>query len=199
MDGLAELIQGAPLASVFGAAGLLCQLVWPLFRARKAIITAQFGIGANYSVQYAVLDAWSGAIVAGLGAVQSLIVLCAGERPRLNRVGLVLLPIVEAIGLATWTGIETLFALTAVTLIMVGRLQRDTLRLRMFLLVAAPFGIGYDVLVGALPALVGGILSALISMSMLVHEIKHRWPIRQPTLHVPWKPNGSSVQKGTLG
>ena len=172
MDGLAESFQGAPLASVFGAAGLLCQMVWPLFRARKAIITAQFGIGANYSVQYAVLEAWSGAIVAGLGAVQSLIVLCAGERPWLRRAGLVLLPIVGAAGLATWTGIETLFALTAVTLIMVGRLQRNTLRLRMFLLVAAPFGIGYDILVGALPALIGGILSALISMSMLVHEIK---------------------------
>jgi hypothetical protein len=56
-------------------------------------------------------------------------------------------------------------------------MQRDTLRLRILLLAAAPFGIGYDIAVGALPALIGGLISAVIAVAMLVREIKQR---RQP-------------------
>jgi hypothetical protein len=67
-----------------------------------------------------------------------------------------------------------LFAFVAVTLTMAGRLQRDTLRLRILLLAAAPFGMGHDVLVGAAPALIGAIVSATIAAAMLVREVKLR-------------------------
>jgi hypothetical protein len=174
MSGPFELLQENPLAAAFGAAGLLCQLAWPLFRSRKTILTAQFGIGADYSLQYALLGAWSGAEVACIGAMQSVLSFFAGERPWLRQTGFVFLPVVAVLCFANWSGVETLFALTAVTLIMVGRLQSDTLRLRILLLAAAPFGIGYDVLVGALPALIGGIVSASIASVMLVREIKSR-------------------------
>lgn len=176
MGDLTEIFQENPAAAAFGAAGLLCQLVWPLFRARRAIITAQFGIGADYSLQYALLGAWSGAGVAGLGACQSALAFFAGDRPWLRQVGFCFLPLVAAICYATWSGIASAFALAAVTLIMVGRLQRDTLRLRIFLLAAAPFGIAYDLVVGALPALVGGLVSAVIAATMLVREIRERLP-----------------------
>ena len=174
MTSFVDIFQDHPLAAGFGAMGLLCQLIWPLFRARKAIMTAQFGIGADYSAQYALLDAWSGAGVAGIGAMQSVLAFFAAERPWLRRAGLVFLPVVTAVCWATWSGLPSLFALTAVTLVMLGRLQRDTLRLRIFLLAAAPFGIGYDILVAALPALTGAILSATISTVMLAREIRRR-------------------------
>ena len=64
--------------------------------------------------------------------------------------------------------------LTAVTLIMVGRMQQDTLRLRVLLLAAAPFGIGYDIAVGAAPALIGGAVSAFVATGMLIREIRSR-------------------------
>jgi hypothetical protein len=174
MSGFTEIIEQSPLAAAFGAAGLLCQLIWPLFRDRRSIITAQFGIGADYSLQYALLDAWSGAGVAGLGAVQSALAFFAGDRPWFRKTGMIFLPIVGVIGFASWSGIESIFALTAVTLIMLGRMQSDTLRLRVMLLAAAPFGIGYDIIVGALPALIGGLVSATIAVVMLVREIKSR-------------------------
>jgi Bacterial inner membrane protein len=174
MTGFVELFQENPLAVGFGAMGLLCQLIWPLFRTRRAIMGVQFGIGADYGTQYALLGAWSGAGVAGLGAMQSALALIAGERPWLHRTGYVFLPIVMAIGWATWSGIASLFALVAVTLIIVGRLQQDTLRLRILLLAASPFGMGYDILVGALPALVGGTLSTIIAVTMLLREIRGR-------------------------
>jgi Bacterial inner membrane protein len=174
MGEFVEILQENPLAAGFGMMGLLCQLIWPMLRARRAIMTAQFGIGADYSMQYALLGAWSGAGVAGLGACQSALTFFAGERPWLRKTGVVFLPIVAAICYATWCGIASAFALTAVTLIMIGRMQGDTLRLRIFLLAAAPFGMGYDIVVGALPGLIGAIVSACIAASMLVREIKQR-------------------------
>ena len=174
MVGFEEMLQDNPLAVAFGTMGLLCQLIWPMFRARRAIMTAQFGIGADYSMQYALMGAWSGAGVVGLGACQSALAFFAGERPWLRQAGFVFLPVVGAICYATWSGIASFFALTAITLIMVGRMQRDTLRLRAFLLAAAPFGIGYDISVGALPALIGAIVSACIATTILVREIRLR-------------------------
>jgi hypothetical protein len=56
---------------------------------------------------------------------------------------------------------------------MIGRMQRDTLRLRICLLSAAPFGIGYDIAVQA-PALIGALVSACIGAIMLVREVMLR-------------------------
>lgn len=162
------------MAAAFGAMGLFCQLIWPLFRDRRAIMSAQFGIGADYGMQYALLGAWSGAGLAGIGATQSALAFFAGERPWMRRAGVVFLPIVVAVVYATWSGIASFFALAAVTLIMIGRMQGDTLRLRVFLLAAAPFGISYDIAVGAAPALVGAVTSAIIAATMLAREIRQR-------------------------
>jgi hypothetical protein len=174
MDALTEIFRLNPLAAAFGTAGLLCQLIWPLFRTHRAIMSVQFGIGADYGTQYALLGAWSGAGVACLGAAQSALAFLAGDRPWLRRTGYVFLPVVAVVCLTTWSGIASLFALAAVTLIMLGRMQQDTLRLRILLLAAAPFGMGYDILVGALPALVGGTLSSVVAATMLVREIRER-------------------------
>jgi len=174
MEAFTEFFQENPLATAFGAAGLLFQLTWPVFRAHRAIMTMQFGIGADYSLHYALLEAWSGAGVAGLGATQSALAFFVGERPWFRWVGLSFLPMVAAVCWSTWDGLPTVFVFAAVSLIMIGRLQRDTLRLRIFLLSAAPFGMGYDIAVGATPALIGGGVSAIIAAAMLIREIRSR-------------------------
>jgi len=175
MQGIAEIFLQNPMATAFGAVGLLCQLTWPLFRSHKSILTVQFGIGADYSVHYAMLDAWAGAGVAALGATQTVMAIVFGERAWFRHIGLAFLPIAAVIGFATWSGIASLFALIAVSVTMIGRMQKDTLRLRIMLLAAAPFGIAYDILVGA-PAVVGGFVSAAIATSMLIREIRQRRP-----------------------
>jgi hypothetical protein len=174
MGEFAQTFVDNPLAAAFGMMGLLCQMIWPIFRVRKAIMSVQFGIGADYGVQYALLDAWSGAGVCCIGATQTLVAFFAGERPWLRFVGIGFLPVAGAVSYFTWSGIASFFALVAVTLIMIGRLQKDTVKLRMFLLAAAPFGMSYDIAVGALPALMGGMISAVIAAAMLVREIKAR-------------------------
>jgi len=172
MKAIAEAVLANPLATFFGVMGLACQLIWPLFRTRKAIVALQFGVGAAYCVHYALLGAWSGAGVAGLGASQSALAFFFASRPWFRRVGLFFLPIVASICWMTWSGLSTVCALAAVTLIMLGRLQRDTLSLRVLQLTAAPFGMAYDIMVGAAPALLGAVLSATIAVAMLVREIR---------------------------
>jgi hypothetical protein len=174
MSAFFETIESNPLAVTFGAIGLFCQLIWPVFRARRAIMTAQFGIGADYSAQYALMGAWSGAGVAALGATQTALTLFVGDRPFMRWAGPVFLPVVAVICAATWCGVASLFALAAVSLIMIGRMQADTLRLRILLLAAAPFGMAYDIMVGSAPALIGGIVSAAIAAVMLGREIRDR-------------------------
>lgn len=161
-------------SGAFGAAGLACQLIWPLLKRRRAMLGVQMGIGSNYGVQYAMLDAWSGAAVCALGASQTLVAFLAAGRPWLRYLGLAFLPAVAAAGLITWTGWPTLFALSALTLVMIGRLQQDTIRLRQFMLAAAPFGIGYDLSVGAALALIGACISLVISLGALRCEIRKR-------------------------
>lgn len=174
MDAFFSMIEHNPLAAGFGAIGLAFQLVWPVFRAHRTIMSVQFGIGADYSIHYALLGAWSGAGVAAVGASQTVLALIAGDRPWLRWAGLALLPAVAVICLLTWVGVASLFAFAAVCLIMIGRMLNDTVRLRIMLLAAAPFGMAYDIAVGAWPALIGGIVSAAVAAAMLLREIRER-------------------------
>lgn len=174
MEAFTIFFQENPLATAFGVAALLLQLTWPLFRAHKAIMSMQLGIGVDYSLHYALLDAWSGAGVAGLSAMQSAMAIFIGDRFWFRWVGFAFLPILAGICWATWSGLPTLLVFAFVGLIMIGRLQRDTLRLRILLLSATPFGMGHDILIGATPALIGGFVSATIATVMLVREIQSR-------------------------
>lgn len=174
MDSFGTILSENPAATAFGAAGLACQMIWPLFTARRAMLGVQMGIGTNYGAQYALLDAWSGAGVCALGATQTLVALLAGSRPWIRWLGLGFLPVVAGVCFATWSGPASFFALVACALVMIGRLQQDVIRLRIFMLAAAPFGIGYDLSVGAAPALAGACVSASLAATMLRREIRNR-------------------------
>lgn len=174
MDELLKVIGEHPAATAFGALGLACQLAWPWFRTRHVILSIQLGIGLLYCAQYALLDAWSAAGVCALGAMQTSLALAAGDRAWLRRAGLFFLPVVAALCLATWSGLPSLLALIGVTFVMVGRLQQDVLRLRVLQLGSAPFAIGHDMLVGAVPALIGCIVSACVASAALLREFHLR-------------------------
>lgn len=174
MTSFLDVFQHNPMAVIFGTMGLVCQLSWPVFNERRRVLLVQFGIGANYGIQYALLEAWSGAGIAGLGATQTAVAFFAGDRRWLRKMGLAFLPVVAIVCYATWSGPFPLLALCACSLVMMGRLQNVTLRLRLFLLAASPFGISYDICVGAIPALCGALSSAVIASVMLVRELRDR-------------------------
>ncbi|MCT4369164.1 YgjV family protein [Yangia mangrovi] len=142
------------------------------------MLSAQACIAGCYAAQYALLGQWSGTGVCAIGATQTLIALAAGDRPWLRHMGLVFLPLVWLVTALTWCGLASGLAMTACCLVMIGRMQGDTLRMRTILLCAAPFGIGYDLVVGALPGLMGALLSACIGAAALHRE----WRVRQAAL-----------------
>lgn len=178
-----------PVAAAFGAAGLACQLVWPLFRMRRRILAGQFGAASGYATQYALLDQWSGAGVCTFGATQTAIALLFGERQWLRHLGFAFIPMAGLLSYVMWSGVASAFATVAFCLVVIGRMQRDTLRMRAVILAASPFGISYDLAVGAGPALAGAILSCAIGLIAFRRE----WLARR---HVSAKPFGRTSVRG---
>lgn len=185
MTDLFNLANVVSLPVLVGAIGLSCQLFWPLLRSRRDILMVQAGIGLGYGLQYALLDAWSGAFVCWLGTSQTLLILFAGKRRLQKAASLLMFPLLAIVGTITWVGAPSAFAMTACGLTMIGRYQNDTVRLRSIQLTAAPFGMAYDVSVGALPALCGGAIAASIAFIALYREIKRRFHAENnsPSLH----------------
>lgn len=165
-----------PLATMFGAAGLAAQVVWPLFRSREKILTVQLGAACCYATSYALMGQATGTAVCLTGAIQTTVALLAGDRPWLARMGYVFLPVVLGIGVLTFSGIATFLAVTACCLVMIGRMQSDTLRMRRIQLTASPFGAAHDVLIGAWPCLAGACVTFTIALTAFRRERRDRRP-----------------------
>jgi hypothetical protein len=141
---------------------------------REHILTLQLGIASAYATHYALMGVTSGATVCLIGATQTTIALLSGDRPWLSRLGLGFIPLACLIGALTFSGIATILAVTACCLVMLGRLQSDTLRMRALMLAASPFGISHDAFTGAYPALAGALLSAAIAATAFHRELAVR-------------------------
>ena len=181
MTALTEtLMQSDMMATAFGSAALAGQVAWPLLKKREHILTLQLGIAAAYAAHYGLQGVTSGATVCLVGATQTTIALLAGDRPWLSRMGLGFIPLVCLVGALTFSGPATILAVTACCLIMLGRLQSDTVRMRALMLAASPFGITHDIFTGAYPALAGALLSAAIAATAFHRELASR---RSQTTH----------------
>jgi hypothetical protein len=163
-----------PLASAFGLLGLACLALWPLFHSRTAILLVQFGIGTSYCIHYLLLEAWTGVGITALGAAQTLATMFFCGHPRLRAAALAFLPLPTVIAGVTWIGLPSLFAAVALTLMMIGRMQLDELRMRALLLTAIPLSMVYDFAVGSLPALAGSTIAMAIGLTMLAHDLALR-------------------------
>lgn len=161
-------------APVFGFAGLTAQMIWPLLRNREGMLSVQLGASCSYATCYALMGKETATAICLTGALQTAIALLAGERPWLSRLGYAFLPAVLAIGVATWSGLPTILAVTACCLVMIGRMQLDTLRMRGVQLTASPFGAAHDVAVGAWPCLAGAILSFTLAVTAFRRELNAR-------------------------
>jgi len=161
-------------APLFGAAGLAVRMAAPLFARRGTILTAQLAASCLYASSYALMQQQTATAVCLIGAAQTTLALVAGERPWLNRTGYAFLPIALVIGLFTFSGLATLLAVTACCLTMIGRLQCDLIRMRATQLCASPFNAAHDIVIGAWPCLLGGLLTFAVAAAALRRELKRR-------------------------
>lgn len=171
---LTAYASDASIAAAFGAVGLASQLVWPVFRDRKPILTIQLGGSCAYAASYATMGQDTAAAVCLAGAIQTTVALLSGDRPWLKSMGYVFLPVVLLLGVATYAGLPTVLAITASSLIMLGRMQADTLRMRGVQLSALPFGAAHDVVVEAWFGLAGAVTSFAIAFLALRKEQSRR-------------------------
>lgn len=173
LDLTTYLAEPSP-AAAFGVAGLSAQLVWPLCRKRLTILSVQLAAACSYGASYALAGHGTAAAICLIGATQTTVALLGGERPRLSRIGFVFLPMVLVAAALSYSGLPSILAATACCLVMIGRMQRDTLRLRIIQLGASPFGAAHDLLVGAWPCLAGALISFLIAATALRREARLR-------------------------
>lgn len=176
---LAQLAE-MPMASLLGAAGLTAQLAWPWLRRREAILKVQLGAACAYAASYALMEQDTATAVCLTGAIQTTVALLAGDRPWLGRMGYGFLPVVLGIGVVTYSGLPTLFAVAACCLVMIGRLQADTFRMRGIQLAASPFGATHDVLTGAWPCLAGAFVTFGFALAAFLREWRARHCGLQP-------------------
>ncbi len=174
MTPLIAEVADIPLAPLFGTAGLAAQLIGPLFRNRETILTVQLGATCCYAASYALFGQQTATAVCLTGAIQTTVALLAGNRPWLKWMGYVFLPLVLGAGALTFSGLPTLLAVMACCLVMIGRLQADTLRMRSVQLMAAPFGAAHDLLTGAWPCLAGACATFAIALTALRRERRER-------------------------
>jgi len=168
---IAPLIDPS-VAPFFGAAGLAARVISPLFARRDQILTAQLAASCLFAANYMLMSQQTATAVCLIGAIQTTVALIAGDRPWLSRMGYVCLPVVLVIGVATFSGLPTILAVTACCLMMIGRLQQDLMRMRLIQLCASPFGAAHDIVVGAWPCLVGAIVSFVIAAAAFDRERK---------------------------
>lgn len=178
---IAVTVLSAPTAAtLLGIAGLAAQLTWPLLQKRDAILLTQLGAASSYAASYALMGRETASALCLVGAIQTTVALLAGDRLWLSRAGYLFLPVVLAIGFATYAGLPTILAITACCLTMVARQQPDTLRMRGLMLGASPFGAAHDIAVGAWPCLAGAVVSFTISLAAFLRELRVHSPSQQP-------------------
>lgn len=179
-----ESFAADPATVVTGIAAALCLTFGPAFRSRHAMLTAQFGAGVCFVAHYLCLGITVAAAANVLGLMQTLAAIFAGRSATINRVGYALIGLMVLSGLWFWQGPISGLSVLAMTLIALGRMQTNVMRLRLLLLSGSLVWMAHDVIGQAwfaLAADIGAFTVGLIALFALVVRVRVEW--RLPTPH----------------
>ncbi|MBL8672075.1 MAG: YgjV family protein [Alphaproteobacteria bacterium] len=156
-----------PAASALGAIGLVCGVLWPVFRSRSRMLWLHVAGAVCWTLHYAFMGAMSGAASNAVMLLQAAAAIPLGLHPRFRLVYLASLPILVAVVAWTWAGWPSAFAAIGAGLVSLGRYQLDVLRFRAAILAALPFWFGHNLLVMSVPAMAADVVCAATSGWML--------------------------------
>ena len=147
----AVLAAGAALspAAVAGALGVAANGVWPLLRSRRQILAVQVLASILFGLHYTLLGARTGAAMCVAAASQALAASTLSRGWRRNAVFGVTVAAGLAVSVATWSGLTSALALTALAWATIGRLQRRPQAIRLSFLGSEAFWVSHNVLVGS--------------------------------------------------
>jgi hypothetical protein len=180
MERLLAAMADDPEAAAAGLLGMVCFAIWPLFRARWAMLTAYVGNNLAFVVHYALLDQWTAVAMNVFMGGQTVVAIMLPRLPGLRWAYYALMPVLALASVATWHGLPSFFSAAAATLSTLGRMQTNEIVLRVLLLASTPFWVAHDLIVGSLPGLAADVLSMAMGATMLLRRSP---AIRSALLH----------------
>lgn len=168
---LATVIE-SPVAAGAGAFGMLCFAAYPLFRARRLLLTTYLGNNLAFAAHYALLGQGTAMAMNMVMGVQTLVAMGLERRPRLRSLYCALIPLLLGAAAMTWQGRSSLLAGTATALSTLGRMQGNETALRILLLASAHVWSAHDLLVGSLPGLVADVSCIATGAWMLLLHVR---------------------------
>jgi hypothetical protein len=170
MERMLDVMANHPTAAGAGLVAMVCLAVWPLFRARWAMLTAYIGNNLAFVVHYALLGQGTAVAMNGLMSVQTVVAILLVRMPRLRWAYYALMPVLALASLLTWQGLPSLLSAAATTLSTIGRMQTNEIALRVLLLASTPLWAAHDLIVGSLPGLIADALSMTTGATMLLRR-----------------------------
>ncbi|MDG5973370.1 YgjV family protein [Sphingomonas paucimobilis] len=136
-------------AILFGIVGLGCVVSWPLLPSRRGALMVQ-GTGAcAFALHFALIGAPTASAACVLSLMQLTVALVVRDRvAKLALDGATLLALL-LLTVATWHGLLSGLAACGGAASFMARTQRSTTRMKMVFLVAAPFWLAHNLLIGA--------------------------------------------------
>lgn len=141
------------LPNALGLLGVACNIGWPFFRRRSAMLWGQTIGFTAFTAHFLLLGANTGAIMSALGGIQAVIAVPLGRDVRFRMLYMAILPVIAGAVVLTWMGLPSVFSGVAMAIISLGRYQLDVVRFRVLMLVCIPFWSAHNILVGSIPGL----------------------------------------------
>jgi hypothetical protein len=160
------------LATLFGILGIVSNTIWPLLKTRKYLLFGQVTAAIFMCVHFSLLNAFTGAAIMLLAALQASLAIPLESHPKFKSVYVASIVLTPLVCWATWQGIASVFSSLALVFFCIGNLQVNIKRLRIFLLMCIFGWIGHNILVSSYPGLISNGLALMTSIFALVREFK---------------------------
>lgn len=187
---LHDVLNADPLTVLTGTGAILFLTFGPAFKSRNGILLAQLAASTCFLGHYLSLGILAAAAVNVLSFTQTVAALLAARSAAMNRLGYGLILLMGICGVWLWQGPTSLLSVTAMSLIALGRMQMDPLRLRLLLLLGGSLWVAHDLINQAwfaLAADVGALIVGLMALAAMLVRISIEW---RPTVS-PLKPQAA--------
>lgn len=163
------------LASIFGLLAVATVFLWPFFARRKTILVFQsVGAGA-FAMHFLLRGADTAAVASCIALAQVLATAFVRRKLHVFLIYVTSLLILVSATIATWHGVTSLLAIIGSLLATAARLQKSTVRMQSWFLVAGPVWVAHNLIVGSIFGLTVDALSMASTAVGLGRSILPKW------------------------
>lgn len=161
-------------AALFGTVGFGCVVTWPLLTTRREAIIVQSAGAIAFTLHFALIGAPTASAACILSLMQLVVeIVVRGRVARLALGGASLLALLLFTA-ATWHGVSSGLIACGGAISFFARAQRSTTRMKAGFLIAAPFWLAHNLLIGAPFALAVDLASVTSNLSGLFFHARRK-------------------------